>query len=64
MNGNVIANVFAEMVNRSLPHINTTFFLVYDNRKDAMKPWLVWAANKPDAVETVQAYGDWVDGRG
>ena len=54
---------FLEMVNRSLLNINRTFFLIYDNTENAMRPWLVWAASKPDAIETVQAWMKWTEGR-
>lgn len=50
---------FHEMVDRSLPNLNRTFFLVYDNRENQMKPWLVWAADRASAVECVGSYERW-----
>ena len=54
---------FHEMVGRSLPNLNRTFFLVYDNRQDQMKPWLVWAADRASAIECVGIWGKWTGPR-
>ena len=51
--------LFMEMVSRSLPNINRTFFLAYDNTRGAMRPWLIWAASRQDATEAMGLYARW-----
>ena len=56
-------NPFYDMVARSLPNINRSFFLIYDNTEGAMKPWLVWADGRADAIESVRILFKWTEGR-
>lgn len=49
-----VTKPMTEMVSRSLPNINRTFFLVIDQKYGNGKPWLVWAGSRDDAVECVE----------
>lgn len=48
-----------EMVARSLPNLNRSFFLVVDQKYHENRPFFVWAASRADAVECVEEWGKW-----
>lgn len=53
------ARFLAEMISRSMPNMGTTFHLVLDYKYSDGTPYLVWAASKDDARETVELFGQW-----
>ena len=51
--------LLAEMVIRSIPNINRSFFLALDKKYSDNRTWLIWAASRADAVECVDILGEW-----